>query len=181
MFRIHSEDGTLEKTCTVRSREIAEPRHFVFHPSGVWCYGVNEKDYSVTAYQFDTASGTLTPRQILPTPPDTYTGDGWASGIVMMPDGRHVVVSNRKHDSITSFAIREDGLLSYCDCIKSAAVHHSQPVGHHPCRQRNDRPCHRVHAGRGNRCLQEYRLEPCNGKPGLPDLPHLMLLGAIPF
>lgn len=119
VFRIHSEDGTLEKTCTVRSREIAEPRHFVFHPSGVWCYGVNEKDYSVTAYQFDTASGTLTPRQILPTLPDTYTGDGWASGIVMMPDGRHVVISNRKHDSITSFAIREDGLLSYCDCIKT--------------------------------------------------------------
>lgn len=119
VFRIHSEDGTLEKTCTVRSREIAEPRHFVFHPSGVLCYGVNEKDYSVTAYQFDTASGTLTPRQILPTLPDTYTGDGWASGIVMMPDGRHVVVSNRKHDSITSFAVREDGLLSYCDCIKT--------------------------------------------------------------
>lgn len=43
VFRIHPEDGTLEKTCTVRSREIAEPRHFVFHPSGVWCYGVNEK------------------------------------------------------------------------------------------------------------------------------------------
>lgn len=119
VFRIHSEDGTLEKTCTVRSREIAEPRHFVFHPNGIWCYGVNEKDYSVTAYQFDTASGTLTPRQILPTLPDTYTGDGWASGIVIMPDGKHIVVSNRKHDSITSFAIREDGLLSYCDCIKT--------------------------------------------------------------
>ncbi len=119
VFRIHSQEGTLEKTCTVRSREIAEPRHFVFHPTQNWCYGVNEKDYSVTAYTFDFENGILTPRQILPTLPDTYTGDGWASGIVMMPDGRHVVVSNRKHDSITSFRIREDGLLQYCDCVKT--------------------------------------------------------------
>ncbi|MGN1020572.1 MAG: lactonase family protein [Aristaeellaceae bacterium] len=119
VFRIHGEDGTLEKTCTVRSREIAEPRHFVFHPEKSWCYGVNEKDYSVTAYRFDAAQGQLTPCQILPTLPDTYTGDGWASGIVMMPDGKHVVVSNRKHDSITSFRIREDGLLQYCDCVKT--------------------------------------------------------------
>ncbi len=119
VFRIHSEDGTLEKTCTVRSREIAEPRHFVFHPNGSFGYGVNEKDYSVTAYQFDRENGILTPRQILPTLPDTYTGDGWASGIVMMPDAKHVVVSNRKHDSITSFAVRADGLLSFCDCIKT--------------------------------------------------------------
>lgn len=120
VFRIHSEDGTLERTCIVKSREIAEPRHFVCHPTHTdWAYGVNEKDYSVTAYAFDKAVGTLTARQILPTLPDTYTGDGWASGIVMMPDGKHIVVSNRKHDSITSFRIREDGLLTYCDCVKT--------------------------------------------------------------
>ena len=120
VFRIDSENGTLDKTCTVRSREIAEPRHFVFHPDRVWCYGVNEKDYSVTAYEFDSVNGILTPRQILPTLPDTYTGDGWASGIVMTPDSRFIVVSNRKHDSITSFKIDpETGYLKYCDCIKT--------------------------------------------------------------
>ena len=119
VFKI-AHDGTLEKTCTVRSREIAEPRHVAFHPCGKWCYGVNEKDYSITFYEFDSAMGKLTPRQILPTLPDTYTGDGWASGIVMCSDGKHVVVSNRKHDSITSFAIDGDtGMLKYCDCIKT--------------------------------------------------------------
>lgn len=119
VFRIHTQDGTLEKTCTVRSREIAEPRHFVFHSQNGWCYGVNEKDYSVTAYVFDSGSGTLTPRQILPTLPDTYTGDGWASGIVLTADEKYIVVSNRKHDSITSFQIQSKGLLRYCDCIKT--------------------------------------------------------------
>lgn len=120
VFKIDHETGELERTCVVRSREIAEPRHFVAHPNNVWCYGVNEKDYSVTYYQFDAATGQLEAKQILPTLPDTYTGDGWASGIVMDPEGGYVVVSNRKHDSLTSFAIdAETGYLAYRDCIKT--------------------------------------------------------------
>ena len=81
---------------------------------------MNEKDYSVTFYEFDAGKGMLTPKQILPTLPDTYTGDGWASGIVVSPDGKYVIVSNRKHDSITSFSIdQETGKLKYADCIKT--------------------------------------------------------------
>lgn len=120
VFRIHWETGELEKTCTVRSREIAEPRHFVMCPGNRFGYGVNEKDYSVTCYEFDAAQGLLTPKQILPTLPDTYTGDGWASGIVMDPLGEYVVVSNRKHDSLTSFRIDpETGMLTFADCVKT--------------------------------------------------------------
>ena len=120
VFRIDHETGALTRTCQVRSREIAEPRHLVVHPNNRWCYGVNEKDYSVTFYEFDAAAGSLEAKQILPTLPDTYTGDGWASGIIINPEGSHIVVSNRKHDSLTSFAIDEDsGRLALCDCIKT--------------------------------------------------------------
>ncbi|MBQ4401086.1 MAG: beta-propeller fold lactonase family protein, partial [Synergistaceae bacterium] len=120
VFRIDGGNGTLEKTCAVKSREIAEPRHVAFHANNKYCYGVNEKDYSVTFYDFDQNNGTLTPRQILPTLPETYTGDGWASGIIMSKDCRNVIVSNRKHDSITSFAVNPDnGMLKFADCIKT--------------------------------------------------------------
>ncbi len=120
VFRVDSENGALEKTCAVRSREIAEPRHFVFHPARPWGYGVNEKDYSVSFYHFDGERGVLTAKQILPTLPDTYTGDGWASGILITPDGKHLVVSNRKHDSVTSFAVDpETGMMSFRDCVKT--------------------------------------------------------------
>lgn len=120
VFKIDSENGTLKAACTVRSREIAEPRHMVFHPNNRFCYGVNEKDYSVTSYAFDEISGALVPRQILPTLPSTYTGDGWASGIVIDNTGNLIVVSNRKHDSITSFKIDQaTGLLSFADCVKT--------------------------------------------------------------
>ena len=42
VFRIDSTNGTLERTCLVRSREIAEPRHVAVHANNKYCYGVNE-------------------------------------------------------------------------------------------------------------------------------------------
>lgn len=118
VFRIHADCGMLEKTCTVRSRKIAEPRHLVFHPNNQFCYGVNENDYSITHYCFDSENGILRPMQILPTLPDTYTDEGWASGITIDPSGKWVVVSNRKHDSITCFAINQlTGRLTFVDCV----------------------------------------------------------------
>lgn len=120
VFQIDSDRGELEKTCTVCSREIAEPRHFVFHPNNRFCYGVNEKDYSVTYYNFDEQTGMLEAKQILPTLPEDYTGDGWASGIVIDNEGKFIIVSNRKHDSITCFRIdQSSGKLQYRDCIKT--------------------------------------------------------------
>ncbi len=120
VFKINHETGELTETCTVTSREIAEPRHFVFHPNNKYCYGVNEKDYSITYYNFDEGTGQLEPKQIVPTLPQTYTGDGWASGIVIEPAGKYVIVSNRKHDSITSFSInQETGMIAFADCVKT--------------------------------------------------------------
>lgn len=117
VFRIDSVHGDLIQTCEVKARAIAEPRHVVFSPDNRFCYGVNEIDYTVEVYAFDETKGVLKPLQILPTLPDTYTGEGWASGIAITPDGRYLYVSNRKHDSVTGFRIhQETGLLSYLDC-----------------------------------------------------------------
>ncbi len=50
----------------------------------------------------------------------TYTGDGWASGIVMDETARFVIVSNRKHDSVSCFSIdSKTGMLKFTDCIKT--------------------------------------------------------------
>ncbi len=120
VFRIDSDHGILDQIGVVRSREIAEPRHLVFHSNNRFCYGVNEKDFSVTTYHFDDSNGSLVPQQILPTLPADYTGDGWASGIVIDQSSSTVIVSNRKHDSLTSFTVCKDtGLLRFADCIKT--------------------------------------------------------------
>jgi len=120
VFRINSVDGTLEETCTVRSRELAEPRHCVFHASNRYCYCVNEKDFTITAYSFDETQGVLSPFQVIPTLPDTCTDDGWASGIIMDQTSRFVIVSNRKQNSISSLLVDPNtGRLTLIDTMGS--------------------------------------------------------------
>jgi 6-phosphogluconolactonase (cycloisomerase 2 family) len=94
-----------EPACDVRSRSGAGPRHCAFHPSRRHVYVVNELDNTVGAYHYDDGTGALRPFQVLPTLPDTYTGDDIASAIMIDRAGRHLYVSNRGHDSIAIFDI----------------------------------------------------------------------------
>ncbi|MDH1178561.1 lactonase family protein [Achromobacter mucicolens] len=87
----------------VATREGAGPRHAVFHPSGQWLYVVNELDNTVTAYA--VRAGVLQPFQVLPTLPDTYTGNSRAAGIALGAGGRHLYASNRGDDTIAVFGV----------------------------------------------------------------------------
>ena len=58
----------------VGTRESAGPRHIAFHPGLACAYVANELDSTVTGYRLDTRTGQLTPMQVLPTLPDTFTG-----------------------------------------------------------------------------------------------------------
>ena len=66
----------------------------------------------MTSYAYDGENGALTPRQIVPTLPSSFTGDNTGSEIAVAPSGRFLYASNRGHDSIAGFAIDADGLLS---------------------------------------------------------------------
>lgn len=117
VFRIDHSYGKLHKTCSVRSREIAEPRHITFAGTSEVCYGVNEKDYTITSYRFDTQKGTLQPFQVISTLPDYCISDGWSSGIIANDTNRYIVISNRRDNSISSFVIEPNGslkLAGYC-------------------------------------------------------------------
>jgi len=108
--RIHGfrfENGRLTPTTVpfVTAREAAGPRHLVFHPQAAFAYVVNELDCTVTAYHYDTAHGALTPFQVVPTLPDTFTGNSRAAAIVIDKEGRYLYASNRGADNIAVFAI----------------------------------------------------------------------------
>ncbi len=98
----------------VQAREGAGPRSLVFHPRRPVAYVVNELDSTVTTYGFDAETGALTPRQILPTLPHSFTGNSRAAGIAIDAQGRTLYASNRGHDSIAVFSVdAESGLLDF--------------------------------------------------------------------
>lgn len=97
----------------VVSREGAGPRHLAFHPKAGFAYVVNELDSSVTSYRFNTQTGALTPIQVLPSLPATFTGNSRASEIEIDRSGRFLYASNRGYDSVAVFAIDQGtGMLS---------------------------------------------------------------------
>jgi 6-phosphogluconolactonase (cycloisomerase 2 family) len=103
LFTLDERGVATEPACAAVAREGAGPRHAVFHPSGAWLYVVNELDNTVAAYTLE--DGALRPFQVLPTLPDTCTGNSRAAGIAIDAPGRHLYVSNRGDDSIAVFGV----------------------------------------------------------------------------
>ncbi|MGA7123243.1 MAG: lactonase family protein [Polyangiaceae bacterium] len=83
----------------------AGPRHLAFHPNGRFAYLVNELDNTLSAYAFDSSSGTLSLIETKPTLPATFTGKDTAAAVWVHPSGAWVLASNRGDDSIVVFAI----------------------------------------------------------------------------
>ncbi|ANN68429.1 lactonase family protein [Bordetella bronchialis] len=111
IFSFRFEDGRLSPAAApcVPAREGAGPRHIAFHPSAPLAYAVNELDSTVTAYRHEAATGALTPFQVLPTLPDSCTGNSRAAAIAIDARGRHLYASNRGDDSIALFHIESAG------------------------------------------------------------------------
>ncbi|MSS73793.1 MAG: lactonase family protein [Candidatus Latescibacteria bacterium] len=96
----------------VRTHPGAGPRHFDFHPSGRYAYGINELDSTMTAFTYDAGRGGLTEIQSLSTLPEGFSGVTHCADIHVHPSGKFVYGSNRGHDSIAIFAIDEQGRLT---------------------------------------------------------------------
>lgn len=115
-FSFRFSGGRLEpaEPAFAEAREGAGPRHMAFAARRGMAYIVNELDSTVTACAYNAETGTLTPRQILSTLPDTFTGNSRAAGIQVDAEERFVYVSNRGHDSIAVFRIdAATGLLEF--------------------------------------------------------------------
>ncbi|HEY3954095.1 MAG TPA: lactonase family protein [Streptosporangiaceae bacterium] len=86
----------------------AGPRHLAFHPDGRHLFVVNELDNTVGTLRRDGARFTLTHlASTLPAGPGTAdagagsgAGSSLAGAIRVSPSGRHVLVTNRGHDSV---------------------------------------------------------------------------------
>jgi len=89
------------------------PRHFHFHPNGRWFYSIQEEGSTLVLFDFDSKTGTLTPRQTVSTLPPEFKGSNFCSEILVSDDGKFVYAGNRLHDSIGIFKIGSDGKLTF--------------------------------------------------------------------
>src|SRR5262249_14935557 len=89
------------------------PGPFHFHPNGRWLYSVQEEGSTVVRFDYDAATGRLTPRQTVSTLPPGFAGSNFCSEILVSADGRFVYAGNRLHDSIGIFSVGPKGTLTY--------------------------------------------------------------------
>lgn len=120
MFRFEQGRLIAADTPFTAAREASGPRHLVFHPRQASAYVINELDSTVTACRFDADSGALTPFQIVPALPQSFTGNSRAAAIQIDASGRFLYASNRGADCIAVFRIDEhSGALSVVDFVPS--------------------------------------------------------------
>lgn len=74
-------------------------------------YLINELASSVTHMRFD--GGAMTVLETVSTLPPDAQCENICADLHRTPDGRFLYASNRGHDSITTFAVRADGSLTY--------------------------------------------------------------------
>jgi 6-phosphogluconolactonase len=89
------------------------PRHFHFHPNGRWFYSIQEEGSTIVLFDYEAATGRLSPRQTISTLPPGFVGTNFCSEILVSADGRFVYAGNRLHDSIAIFRLGPNGDLTY--------------------------------------------------------------------
>jgi 6-phosphogluconolactonase len=89
------------------------PRHFAFHPTGRWCYSLQEEGSTIVFFDYDAANGRLAARQTISSLPPGFFGSNFCSEILVSADGRFVYAGNRLHDSVGIFSVGKTGELTF--------------------------------------------------------------------
>ena len=102
IYRLDTDDGQLvpNDPAYVEVNPGFGPRHFDFHPGGRWAYLINELGSTITAFEYDRESGSLSEFQVIGTLPTGFSGSNTTADIHVHPSGSFVYGSNRGHDSI---------------------------------------------------------------------------------
>jgi 6-phosphogluconolactonase len=90
------------------------PRHFTFHPDGRHAFVIDEMGGAITALDWDSARGILTPYQTISILPQGFHGTNTSAEVVIGKGGRFVYGSNRGDNSIAVLAFDPaSGALSF--------------------------------------------------------------------
>ncbi|MFC8828195.1 lactonase family protein [Streptomyces sp. NPDC057137] len=107
-YRLDETAGTLTQVSYATLPAGAGPRHLVFHPSGQFAYLANELNNTIAVCGYDPDSGALTPGEPLSTGAGG-PGSSFPSQPVITANGAFVYLANRGHNSLSRFAVEDDG------------------------------------------------------------------------
>lgn len=83
------------------------PRHIAFHPNKKFAYVISEMLCTMTAFEWNSARGTLKQIQTISTLPGAVEKGFSTAEVYVHPSGKFVYGSNRGHDSIVVYACDE--------------------------------------------------------------------------
>jgi len=83
----------------------AGPRHLAFHPNGRWVYVVDEMGGTVTQFNWDSNTGTLSQPNATRTTPDDFNGVNTSGEVRISADGKFLYATNRGPDDLAVFSI----------------------------------------------------------------------------
>lgn len=89
----------------------AGPRHLVFHDNGSRAFLVNELDSTISVLQYDPATGRFSHLQTRSTLSTSAKEENLSAAVALLGTSR-IAVTNRGQDSIATFTLDADGLLS---------------------------------------------------------------------
>ena len=95
----------------VRLEPGSGPRFGEFSADGKHFYLINELASSVTHFLWDGEA--MTPQETVNTLPEGFDESNICSDLHLTPDGKYLYASNRGHDSIAAFRVKEDGSLHF--------------------------------------------------------------------
>jgi 6-phosphogluconolactonase len=105
-YKLDLGTGKLSDNGTATLPSGAGPRHLAFHASEKWAYVVNELAVSVTAFDFDRATGKLTPKATVSALPAGQSANGVSGAeIFVHPSGKFVYASTRGFNTIARFTV----------------------------------------------------------------------------
>ena len=146
-YRFNSSSGKLTASANAPFVSLPSgdgPRHFVFHPNGLWFYSVQEQASTVIFFRYDPRTASLSSLQTISTLPPGFAGTSFASEILISPDGRFLYAANRLHDSVAVFAIDANGMLTHIGQTQTLGDYprhcRIDPLGNfiYVCNQRSD-------------------------------------------
>ncbi|MEU5371673.1 lactonase family protein [Streptomyces sp. NPDC005951] len=106
-YALDESAGTLTEVSRAALAPGSGPRHLAFHPGGRSAYLACELDNTLVVCAYDPATGALTPGPGQST--GTGSGTSYPAQPVVTGDGAHVYLANRGPNSLTRYAVEDDG------------------------------------------------------------------------